>query len=180
MIDDAIKLKTESDRPQYEKDHGINVSHSSLLIRFPLYQGLEDRMWTTEAVGDGTVLHLLSNDLSGFNGQLWWYPLKDDIGTDAFRRSVGTLAFEYIGLPYDYTGLFEELITNVTVQTKKLFCSMYVQLVYFGQKAIGQKALVPNNVPTLGIFKEPVLIFNNPMPYVPGADIVSPPPNTGS
>lgn len=163
VLSKAIQSKTENDRPQYEKDHDINVSHSSLLVTMPIYEGMEHRVWTTEAVENGTVLHLLSKNLDSYNGKLWWYPLKDDIGSDDFRKQVGIIAFELIGIPYAFEDLFTQLAGRVKIDIKKLFCSEYCQVCYLGiNMAIGKVALNPNQMATLGIFKEPVLIFNNP------------------
>ncbi|MBF0456444.1 MAG: hypothetical protein HQK99_00935 [Nitrospirae bacterium] len=161
LLSKAIKLKTEDDRPDYEKQHWINVNHSSLLIRFPLYEGPEDRVWTTEAVGSGTTLHLLSIDLQNYSGKLWWYPLKDEVGTDDYRKEIGIRAFKYIGIPYAYDQLMEQLVEKPIVDTKRLFCSEYCQLCYRGEQEIGKRALNPNQMPTLGIFKEPILIYDS-------------------
>ncbi|MCG6551748.1 MAG: hypothetical protein L7F77_05425 [Candidatus Magnetominusculus sp. LBB02] len=161
LLSEGIKLKTENDRPEYEKQHSINVNHSSLLIRFPLYEGPEDRVWTTEAVGSGTALHLLSVVIQNYSGKLWWYPLKDDVGTDDYRKEIGILAFKYIGIPYAYDLLIEQLVKSPILGTKRLFCSEYCQLCYKGEGEIGRIALNPNQMPTLGIFKEPKLIFDS-------------------
>ena len=163
ILSKAIQSKTENDRPQYEKDHDINASHSSLLVTMPIYEGMEHRVWTTEAVENGTVLHLLSKNLDSYNGKLWWYPLKDDIGSEDFRKQVGINAFELIGIPYAFEDLFTQLAGRVKIDIKNLFCSEYCQVCYLGiDKAIGQVALNPNQMATLGIFEEPILIFHNP------------------
>ena len=163
ILSKAIQSKTENDRPQYEKDHDINVSHSSLLVTMPIYEGLEHRVWTTEAVENGTVLHLLSKKLDSYSGKLWWYPLKDDIGSDDFRKQVGINAFELIGIPYGFKDLFIGLFERPKIDINRLCCSEYCQVCYLGiDVAKGQYALNPNQMPTLGIFKEPVLIFDNP------------------
>jgi len=162
ILSKAIKLKTEGDRPRYEKDHDINASHSSLLVTMPIYEGMEHRVWTTEAVEIGTALHLLSKNLDSYNGKLWWYPFKDNIGSDDFRKQVGINAFELIGIPYAFEDLFTQLAERVKIDINKLFCSEYCQVCYLGiDMAIGRGALNPNQMATLGIFKEPVLIFDN-------------------
>jgi hypothetical protein len=166
LVGSLIRLRTREGRPVYEKEHCIDVNHSSLLVTMPYYEGAARRVWTTEAAADGTVLHLLSRDLSDYDGKLWWYPLKDDIGTDEFRRKVGTAAFRFIGRPYDYFDLLGQIAGSVHIDPNDLFCSEYCQLCYLSAMGLTLAecretiALNPNEMPYMDLFKEPILIYD--------------------
>ncbi len=130
-----------------------NVNHSSLVIRLKEYEGLEGRRWTTEAMGHGTVLNLLSRRLETHKGECWWYPLADS--WDLLRGDVGAWAMEQIGIPYDFGSIAKQIIGCVSADARELFCSEYCFLSY-GLKG---KAPNPGEMPDLGIFKEPVKLI---------------------
>lgn len=130
-----------------------NVNHASIVMCFPEYEGEECRRWTTEALEHGTVLNLLSRRLDKYDGQVWWYPLKDDWGQQ--RCIIGRRALSMIGIEYDYGSLFKNLLGKVNAEARRLFCSEY----YFLALGMEGKAPTPAGLPGLGIFKDAVQIL---------------------
>jgi hypothetical protein len=104
---------------------GYETSHSSLVLRLAEYEGLERRRFTTEALGGGPVLNLLSNRLERLDGTCWWYPLKDE--WDPKRQVIGENALRYIGrgVHYDYKSIFAQIFESVSADAASLFCSEY-------------------------------------------------------
>jgi len=153
------------------------VNHASLVMRFQQYEGAERRRFTSEALEHGIVLHLLSKSLADYNGQCWWYPLKIDVGTPLRktplrgqanddrsvpttllgREEVGERALKYMGTPYDYEALFKNAIEKVKADPQRLFCSEYCFLCY-GMEGL---APTPGEMPALGIFDDPILIWDS-------------------
>jgi hypothetical protein len=147
----AIRLKTQGQRPQYEKDHDINVNHTCMVIRLAEYEGEERRRWTQEALEHGVVLNLLSRRLEQFDGSVYWYRLRPEFN----RTAIGQVALSLIGVPYDYGSILKQLIAKVSVDARNLFCSEDY-LYCFSFKG---KALSPNEMPELGWHLEPVRIL---------------------
>jgi len=127
-----------------------NVNHSSLVLRLSEYEQLERRRYTTEALGHGTVLSLLSRRLEQFNGEVWWYPLVDEWNDK--RQGVGERSLSLIGVPYDYRSIFKQIIGHVSTNAQKLFCSEYCFIAY----GFGGVAPTPAEMPKLNIFKPAV------------------------
>jgi hypothetical protein len=138
----AIRLKTNS-----------NVNHSSVVIKLAEYEGLERRRFTDEALEHGVVLNYLSRRLENHAGHCWWYPLTDS--WDGERQLIGERAMSFIGIPYDYDSLFKQLVGSVSADATKLFCSETCFLSY----GFSGKAPNPGQMPSLGIFKEPIQIL---------------------
>jgi hypothetical protein len=132
-----------------------DVNHASLVMHFEQYEGGEHRRFTTEALGQGIVLNLLSRQLEQYDGKVWWLPLKDD--WESRRAMVGTNAMKYIGTPYDYKSLFRNAFGRVSADARELFCSEYCFLAY----GLTGTAPTPGDMPGLGIFKDPVLIYDS-------------------
>jgi hypothetical protein len=128
------------------------VNHASIVMCFPEYEGEECRRWTTEALEHGTVLNLLSRRLDDYDGQVWWYPLKDD--WEQQRSIIGHRALEMIGIPYDYKSLFKNIVGKVSAEARRLFCSEY----YYLSLGLQGEAPTPADLPNLGIFKQEVKI----------------------
>jgi len=132
---------------------GYDVSHSSLILRLSEYEGEERRRFTTEAIGIGTVLSLLSRRLEHFNGNLWWFPLIDD--WDEKRTFIGEMAVGLIGIKYDYKSLIKQIFGAVSVDIQRLFCSEYVYLCY----GFAGQAPYPGALSNLGIHKKGVQLL---------------------
>jgi len=142
IIGSLIRWKTKS-----------TVNHSSLVLRIPEYQGKEKRVWTTEALEHGTVLNLLSRRIDEFDGELWWFPLKDEWHPKC--EMIGEYALKMIGLPYDYKSIVKQIVGRVSADARALFCSEYCYLAY----GFEGKAPNPGEMPKLGIFKEGVKLL---------------------
>lgn len=132
---------------------GQNVNHDSLVLRLTEYEGLERRRWTMEALENGTVLNLLSRRLEQFDGEVWWYPLKDEWNPK--RGEIGERACKMVGIPYDYPSLFKNAFTRTMADAERLFCSEYCFLSW----GLEGEAPVPGKILELGIFKEGVQIL---------------------
>jgi hypothetical protein len=128
-------------------------NHSSLVLRLSEYEGLERRRFTTEALENGSVLNFLSRRLEQFDGEVWWYPLKDDWNDK--RQAVGETALSLIGIPYDYKSIAAQIFGSVSTDSRALFCSEYCYISY----GFEGKAPNPGEMPNLGIFKEGVKIL---------------------
>lgn len=118
------------------KDSPLSVNHTSTVLRLKEYEGLQRRVFITEALEHGTVLNLLSKRLKEFKGYVYWYPLKRS--WDAERQAIGERLLQYIGIEYDYKSIVEQLLGSVSVDMKKLFCSEYHYL------ALGFQGKAPN------------------------------------
>jgi hypothetical protein len=132
---------------------GAEVNHSSLVLRLREYEGQDHRRFTTEALENGTVLHLLSRRLEDFDGECWWYPLKDNWNDK--RQAIGEKALALIGIPYDYGSIVHQIFGAVSTDARALFCSEYCAIAY----GIEGEAPTPADMPRLGIFAEPVKIL---------------------
>lgn len=126
------------------------VNHSSLVIRLSEYEGLERRRFTQEALEHGVVLNLLSRRLEAFDGEVWWYPLKEEF--NGVRQVMGELALAYTGVPYDYGSLFRQILGKVSADARSLFCSELCCIIY----GYTGKMLSPAEMPELGMFEEKV------------------------
>jgi hypothetical protein len=134
------------------KTHSI-FNHSGLVIRLAEYEGLERRRFTHEALEHGIVLNLLSRRLEDFNGEVWWYPLKDD--WDERRQTIGERALAFTGIGYDYKAIIDQLFAPVQSDCAQLFCSEMCFLAY----GFSGTAPNPGELLTLNIFKEGVKIL---------------------
>jgi hypothetical protein len=127
------------------------VSHASLII--PLSGMDVPRMFTTEALEDGIVPNFLSHRLRVYDGECYWYPLKDE--WDDARAMIEYRAFQYIGVPYDYLGVLKNAFGKVSMEGRKLFCSEYVYKCY-GREGM---APTPGDLMRSEIFKEPTRLI---------------------
>ena len=149
MIGWAIRLFT-----------GHKVNHASLVIKPYKYGQLKNRRFALEALEDGVVLRLLSERLRNFDGKVWLYPLKDEF--DFARPKTIDWALSMEGTPYDYKSIFKQIFARVSVDMKELFCSEFAYLAWKKGGIIKDeviKAPRPGDIPALGIFKDPILIF---------------------
>ena len=136
-----------------------NVNHAGLVLCLEEFAHLKDRRWTLEALEPGIVLHLLSRRLGKYDGSVWCYPLKEEY--DYCRSDLGAWAIEKVGTPYDYGSLFKNALGRVSADANKFFCSEYAYMAYKenGLPVDFEKAPRPADMPSLGIFDEPVQIL---------------------
>jgi len=116
-------------------------------------------MFVIEALEQGVILRLISERLRSFNGKVWWYPLKSEY--QGARNKISKWAVEQEGTPYDYSSLFRQVFGRVSAEASLYFCS---ELCYFAWMEAGipvarDKAPRPGDIPGLGIFNDPILIF---------------------
>jgi len=160
------------------------VNHSSMVLRLQQYEEFEKRRFTTESRKHGTVLNRLSSRLRQYDGEVWWYPLKDD--WDPHRQKIGEEMLERIGISYNIAGVVKltlrrlfgakcrKVFNNRTVlkgivgwmnrvdKKNEVFCSEYCYWVYgsTGYLTAGLSDLpLPDDMLKLGIFKEGVKIL---------------------
>jgi hypothetical protein len=127
-------------------------NHSSLLI--PMKGRKEPRVFITEALGNGIVPNFLSCSLSCYEGEVYWYPLKDE--WDSQRDIIEDRAFSYIGVPYDYEGVLRNAWQQLEIETDKMWCSEYVWVCY-GYTC--GKAPTPGDLAKMNMFKDPIRIL---------------------
>ncbi len=110
IVSGAIRLFTE-------------FSHVETVIRLLDYEGEEKRRFIIGADRGGIQVQLLSNVLESYDGEIYWYPLCDDL--DPARRYLGTWAFSQLGKSYDYAGLFKNALGRVSEDADAFFCSEF-------------------------------------------------------
>jgi hypothetical protein len=136
-----------------------DFNHAGLVLKLEEFANLKDRRWTLEAMESGIVLHLLSRRLQAYDGEIWWYPLKDMF--DYCRDDIGSWSIEKVGTPYDYGSLFKNALGRVSADAKSFFCSEYAFMAYRdnGIPVDFDKAPRPADMPLLDIFGPPVKLF---------------------
>jgi len=145
LIGSLIRWRTARNLP----DGWPAVNHTGMVIQLREY----GRIFTQESLEHGVVLNFLSRRLEQFDGEAWWYPLKDEM--EGRRNDIGKKALDSVGIPYDYGSIVKQIIGKVSVDARDLFCSEDY-LYCFGYQG---KALSPAEMPELGIFKEPAKIL---------------------
>ena len=136
--------------------HG-KFNHSSLVIALREYGNLKNRRFILEAVGE-IELRILSKRLEEYNGEVWWYPLKDEY--NECRDKIGEWALLQIGVDYDYGGVIRQVVGRISADVKKLWCSEFCFFAWvFGGIPLKGKAPRPTDIPKYNIFKVPVKIL---------------------
>lgn len=132
-------------------------NHSSLVITLGEYGDLANRRFLLEALGE-IELRILSKRLEKYNGEVWWYPLKDEY--DVCRNKIGEWALLHIGVDYDFGGVIRQIVSRVSADVKKLWCSEFCFFAWiFGGIPLKGKAPRPVDIPKYDIFKEPVKLI---------------------
>jgi len=134
-------------------------NHAGLFIPLDSHSGFNCRNWTLEAVKPRVHLTLLSKKLEKYNGEVWWFPLKDKY--DPLRQMGERFILDYEGTDYDFKSLFKNMFGWVSLNAFQLFCS---ELDFFGYRHMGivkgVKAPTPSGLfRKYPIFKEPVKII---------------------
>lgn len=135
-----------------------DVNHAGLVIRVD-HAHFQGRRFTLEALETGIVLRLLSERLRRYRGSVWLYPLKAEF--NAAREAIGDWAIEREGTPYDYGSLLRQAFGRVSADMRYFFCSEYCYFAYreSGIPVAEPKAPRPGDIPRLGIFEPPILIY---------------------
>jgi hypothetical protein len=146
LISKLIIWRTGNDGP-------IQLSHWGGIIRMTEYEGLERRRFTLEALNIGFYPDCLTNYIKNYSGHIWWFPLKDEWNLK--RQLLGERAMALIGTKYDYKSLFKQVLGSVSSDVNKLFCSE----AWFIIMGMQGKAPNPTQMPSLGVYKEPVKLI---------------------
>lgn len=135
------------------------INHSGLVIRLKEFQGLQDRRFTIEALEHGIVLRLLSERLSHFKGELYWYPLKAHL--EHHRPMIAAWALNHLGVPYDFGSLFRNILGRVSQNAERFFCSEFCYMAWkaSGIPLVWWQAPTPGDIDGLTIFEKKVRIF---------------------
>lgn len=124
-------------------------SHSALVI----WIKDSDRIFTQTAEHSGVSLIPLSVYLEKYDGDVYWYPLKDE--WESKRLDIKKRALDFLGTSYDFKSLAAQLLFKVEADTSTLFCSESCFLCY------GMEGIAPNpgELPSIGIFKDPTQLI---------------------
>jgi hypothetical protein len=137
------------------------INHSELAIRLE-YEGLDKRRFDVGALSGGITLHMLSRKLEKYNGNVYWYPLKEEY--NELRPKIAFYVLDKIDIKYDYKSLFKNLLGRVSSDADKLFCSEVCNLawvhagIYTGFSARG-KAPTPDDIDKFKIFRDKIRIL---------------------
>lgn len=113
------------------------LSHASMIIRLSEYENEERHRYHTEAGSNGVVLARLTAALGSCNGEVYWYPLKDE--WNPLRLAIGRRLLEMMGAGYDYSTLFKMGVYHPPTEDDDSFiCS---EVLY---RALGQKGKIPS------------------------------------
>ena len=168
LMGDGLGFFSDDIIPTMIRIWSKGLNHFSLVQEFPAFCGPEQRRWTAEAVAGGVGPRYLSRVLEHYPGKVWWYPLKKEF--HPFRQEIGMAATELFGIGYDFKGIVKNVLSRVSLNLSRLWCSEYVQAVYELAKVIEKQpyGLWPSEIPELGIYEKPILIVESePMVWQP-------------
>ena len=107
---------------------GRDVNHTSLALKFEHFHQLTNRRFVLEALERGIEVNLLSRRLEKFSGEAYLLRLKPEY--DPYRRDIAGWALDQLGIAYDYSSLFKQILGRVSLDAKKYFCSEYAFAAY--------------------------------------------------
>jgi hypothetical protein len=114
-----------------------NVNHTSVaiwdqtIINRPIAELYgEKRLYVGEAVASGFKKTFLSQELSNYDGEVYWAQLNPEYNDK--RLLIAREAHRLKGRPYDYVSLIRNLWRRVPLNAKKLYCSEALQLALIG------------------------------------------------
>jgi hypothetical protein len=121
------------------------VNHDSLVITSSEYPST-DRVYSAEALSYGFYTHRLSYNLLKYEGEVYLYQLANV--DDSRRLQIGTWIMNHIGIGYDYSSLFANLLIHVKADDLSLFCSEACFLAFdYAGLVNGDKAPRPGELP---------------------------------
>jgi hypothetical protein len=131
------------------KDDRAIYNHGNLILRFEEYENQTDRRWVLDARASGVYPVLLSDYLSKYDGQAFYYRLADK--HNAQRTNIGCEAMTYAGRKYDFLGLFKNAIGLVSANVRQLFCTESIFVAYRdgGKFVTGLIAPRPDMIPLM-------------------------------
>jgi hypothetical protein len=137
------------------------INHSELVIRLN-FEGLEKRRFSGGAAIGGVSLHMLSRQLEKYNGEVYWYPLKDEY--NEIRPKIASFILQKVDIRFDYYNLFKNALGRVSTEDSRFFCSEVVNWAYVNAGIdtgfpLNGKAPTPADIDQFAIFKEKVRIL---------------------
>jgi hypothetical protein len=99
-------------------------SHASLVVRGldPDHTG---RVFVVEALATGLELRLLSERVRGYRGRVFAFKVPALCGEVQGRIKSYALKECGLGVPYDYAGLFKNILERVSEGCRRFFCSEF-------------------------------------------------------
>jgi len=145
-----------------------DVNHTGLVLRLNEFGGLLDRRFTIEALEHGLEFNLISKRCLGHKGKLYWYPLKPRY--EPVRDKVAEWAVNMLGMriEYDYSSLFWNAVSRVSVNAKALYCTETVQAAYTSVGIIdsNRPAMRPGDIEKLGLHLPRILVYDSNAPEI--------------
>lgn len=137
------------------------INHSELALRLE-YEGLDKRRFNVGALSFGITLHMLSRKLEGYDGQVYWYPLKDEY--NELRPKIASYVLDKIDIRYDYKSLFSQILGRVSSDINRLFCSEVCNLAWVSAGidtgfSIDGIAPTPDDIDNFNIFRDKIRIL---------------------
>ena len=136
-------------------------NHTSLIVKVGGYDSLIDRRFELETALYGVAFKSLSRTMEKHRGEAYWFALKDEWNDR--RMGIGAWAFDQVGKPYDYVGLFQQIFGRISADMRSLFCSEYAYFAWKNNnipmnipldKDGNELAPRPGDIPSLGILKD--------------------------
>jgi hypothetical protein len=133
------------------------VNHTAVVLQIP-YPGLENRLFSIEALDDGIEIHLLSRRLQTYKGKVYYAAL---IASDEKRLKMGKWMLLHEGIWYDWKSLLANAFKRVSQDAQRLFCSEFYQMALADVNLIpkDEKALRPGEFDRYDIFGTEVRII---------------------
>jgi len=99
------------------------MTHVSVCVSGPT---ILDRKLIIEAAEGEVNVRALSSSIHAHNGRAFWYPLREELRY--FRAGMDIICWNKIGTKYDFGGVVANVLGNVSIDLRKLFCSELAQL----------------------------------------------------
>lgn len=136
-------------------------SHVGMISRLEQHEYMEDRIWTIEAVAPYVRLTRLSNVLAGYNGEVWWLPLKPSY--EKYREKLEGWALAREGTKYDFGSIVKSICGRVSADLAELYCS---ELLFMDFRELGlipwkEKSDRPGDIPAWQTWLPAVKILSN-------------------
>lgn len=138
---------------------GKNVNHTAFVISLDNYLGMsEHHKFILEANADGIELGLLSRVLENFDGKVYLSRLKPEY--NHLRLEMARWAVMQTGIGYDYGSLFKNMVSKVSADARKMFCSefYYLALKHVGIVK-GNKSPRPGEFGPFNLHEPPIRIL---------------------
>lgn len=150
---------------------GQDVNHTGIVVRYTNFD--TERVYTLEALAKGVYPNLITRRLESFQGRVYWLQLKSRY--DAYRPAIAREAMQYVGINYDYGGLFKQAFSRVSMEASAFWCSelCYYALIRAGvleEKQYKSNLLTKRKKPAVpypgefsdyGIFKKRICIYDS-------------------